>query len=102
MAEWFAAKRYGYGAGLPLAWQGWAVVIAYLALVLGAAFLLGEGEPVALLALIIPSTICLIVISASTTSGGWRWRWGEGDDGGNSAPRGRGTRSTRSARRKPR
>ena len=24
--EWFAAKRYGYGSGLPIAWQGWAVI----------------------------------------------------------------------------
>ena len=21
---WFAPKRFGYGAGLPIAWQGWA------------------------------------------------------------------------------
>ena len=25
--EWFAPKRYGYGAGLPIAWQGWAVIV---------------------------------------------------------------------------
>jgi hypothetical protein len=29
--EWFAPKRYGYGAGLPISWQGWALTIAFLA-----------------------------------------------------------------------
>ena len=23
-SEWFAPKRYGIGAGLPISWQGWA------------------------------------------------------------------------------
>ncbi|WP_243403462.1 MULTISPECIES: hypothetical protein [Bacteria] len=32
---WFAPKRFGYGAGLPIAWQGWAVLVAYLAVVIG-------------------------------------------------------------------
>jgi hypothetical protein len=25
MADWFAQKRYGFGAGLPIAWQGWLI-----------------------------------------------------------------------------
>jgi hypothetical protein len=28
--SWFRAKRYGYGAGLPFKWQGWAVMALYL------------------------------------------------------------------------
>jgi hypothetical protein len=27
---WFRAKRYGYGVGLPLKWQGWALIAFYL------------------------------------------------------------------------
>jgi hypothetical protein len=27
---WFPAKRYGWGWSLPCAWQGWAVLAAYL------------------------------------------------------------------------
>ncbi|MBP6931759.1 MAG: hypothetical protein KBB62_03505 [Candidatus Pacebacteria bacterium] len=26
---WFARKRYGWGWGLPLVWQGWVVFIVY-------------------------------------------------------------------------
>ena len=28
--EWFAPKRYGYGAGLPISWQGWAVTLGFM------------------------------------------------------------------------
>ena len=30
---WFAPKRFGYGAGLPIAWQGWALLAGYIAAV---------------------------------------------------------------------
>jgi hypothetical protein len=31
---WFPAKRHGWGWGPPSAWQGWAVLVTYLLLVL--------------------------------------------------------------------
>ena len=37
---WFAPKRYGFGAGLPVAWQGWALLAAYVGAVAGTALLL--------------------------------------------------------------
>ena len=30
---WFPAKRYGWGWGLPVAWQGWIVLLAYTVLI---------------------------------------------------------------------
>jgi hypothetical protein len=74
--EWFAAKRYGYGAGLPIAWQGWAVLVAFLMLIGLAAWLFGEDD-VRALAIVIPATIVLLIVTARTTRGGWRWRWGD-------------------------
>jgi hypothetical protein len=32
---WFPVKRYGWGWGIPCAWQGWAVLVGYLLLVFG-------------------------------------------------------------------
>lgn len=29
---WFPAKRYGWGWGFPVTWQGWAVLAAFVAL----------------------------------------------------------------------
>ena len=76
--EWFAQKRYGYGAGLPIAWQGWALLGLYMAVV-GIAVWLLEKRPLAILAILVPATFLLVLITARTTRGGWRWRWGRRD-----------------------
>ena len=73
--EWFAAKCYGYGAGLPISWQGWVVTLTFIAIVAVIALVFGD-KPLALLGLVIPLSIALMVITAKTTRGGWRWRWG--------------------------
>ena len=73
---WFAPQRFGIGAGRPIAWQGWALVASFLAALL-LAWLLFGSEDLRALAIIVPATLALLVISAATTKGGWRWRWGE-------------------------
>ena len=74
--EWFAPKRYGYGSGLPIAWQGWALLSAYMAIV-GLATWLLSAVPIALFAVTISATFLLLLIAARTTRGGWRWRRGD-------------------------
>jgi hypothetical protein len=74
--EWFAPKRYGYGAGLPISWQGWAITLGYVAVVIAISVIL-KDRPLQLVAIVIPLTVVLMVICARTTRGGWRWRWGE-------------------------
>ena len=32
---WFPAKRHGWGWGAPVAWQGWAVLVVYIGLLVG-------------------------------------------------------------------
>ena len=76
--EWFAPKRYGYGAGLPISWQGWALTLGFVLLTVLLAIGLAN-RPIQLIAVIIPLSVAFIVISARTTRGGWRWRWGEED-----------------------
>jgi hypothetical protein len=76
--EWFAPKRFGYGAGLPISWQGWAVTLVYAAAVIGVC-LAFKDRPLQLLAVVIPLTVALLTICARTTRGGWRWRWGNDD-----------------------
>lgn len=69
---WFAPKRYGYGAGLPIAWQGWALVAGFIALVVLASRL----SPGWAAAVVFPALVILIEVSRRRTRGGWRWRWG--------------------------
>jgi prolipoprotein diacylglyceryltransferase len=77
--EWFAPKRYGYGSGLPISWQGWLVTIGFLAIVFTLVFALRE-RPMQLVAALVPITLVFMVIAARTTKGGWRWRWGDSDE----------------------
>ena len=76
--EWFAPKRYGYGSSLPISWQGWAIMLGFVSIAFGAAFLFAT-KPLVLAAILVPLTAALLVITARTTRGGWRWRWGEED-----------------------
>ena len=76
--EWFAPKRFGYGSGLPISWQGWAITVAFMAIAVATA-LFFSGRPIVVFAILIPLTTMLLVITARTTRGGWRWRWGNED-----------------------
>jgi hypothetical protein len=67
---WFAPKRYGYGSGLPVAWQGWLAIGLYVLVFAAASFLIGRSIP-AYLAVAIAATLLLILVSARTTRGGW-------------------------------
>ena len=73
---WFAPKRFGYGAGLPIRWQGWAVLLGYLAAIGSLAYRLRDGHPAVFFCTAAILTALLLVLSAQPTRGGWRWRWG--------------------------
>lgn len=73
---WFPAKRYGYGWGFPVTWQGWLVFAAYLIAILSAVRLIPvESHPVAFFSAVGVATTGLVLIC-------WwkgeppRWRWG--------------------------
>jgi hypothetical protein len=76
--EWFAPKRYGYGAGLPVSWKGWVVTLAYVALIVVGGLWLHD-HLLQFVAIAVPVTLVFCVLCARTTRGGWRWRWGEKD-----------------------
>ena len=72
---WFPAKRYGWGWGLPIVWQGWVVMALFVCLLLGGAVVLlpsrGPGAFVAYSAL-----LCLLLVAVCWVKGerpGWRW-----------------------------
>lgn len=73
---WFAARRFGYGAGLPIAWQGWALILAFLAAVIGFALLLMPERPIPFVAIVVVLSVLQLIMVARHTRGGWRWRWG--------------------------
>jgi len=77
--DWFAPKRYGYGTGLPLTWQAWAMTASYCLAITAGALLLAEAHPLVFAIIAIATTGAFLLICAQKTRGGWRWRWGERD-----------------------
>lgn len=76
--EWFAPKRYGYGASLPISWQGWAITIGFVAIATTVSIRFSD-KPFVIAAILVPLVALLILITKRTTRGGWRWRWGDDD-----------------------
>jgi len=77
---WFLPKRFGYGAGWPIAPQGWVLLASYLAGIVGLAVLAersGGNALAGVAALMALLTAILVAVSKARTRGEWRWRWGE-------------------------
>ncbi|HEY9181590.1 MAG TPA: hypothetical protein VIQ99_00230 [Gammaproteobacteria bacterium] len=74
---WFPAKRYGWGWGLPVCWQGWLVFAAYAALLYGGIYYFeAQRNAFALLIYLLALTAVLIAIVAVKGEKPLRWRWG--------------------------
>jgi len=73
---WFPAKSYGWGWGIPNTWQGWVVLVAYLAGIAAAVvFVSPEERPVEFFSIVGAFTVALLAVC-------WlkgeppKWRWG--------------------------
>ena len=71
---WFAVKRFGYGVGLPIAWEGWLLLSVFVAAMTLSALLL---PPLVFAVLIIPLTTAVLYLAYVRSDGEWRWRNGE-------------------------
>ena len=75
---WFPAKRYGWGWGPPIAWQGWVVLMIFFGLVLVGAFVLlpWRGN---LVFVAYTAFLCLLLVAVCWAKGE-RPRWRGGDE----------------------
>jgi hypothetical protein len=77
---WFRAKRYGWGWGLPLTWQGWIVLIAYIGFVVAGTYIFPPEENKAVF-IVVVILLSLIFIAICWIKGEpTRWRWGKDKD----------------------
>lgn len=73
---WFPAKTYGWGWGLPNSWQGWLVLLLYLASIFSVSIVISPRLHQMLFFL------SLLVLTAGLGVICWlkgeplRWRWG--------------------------
>ena len=81
-SPWFSVKRVGYGAGLPIAWQGWVLLLSYMGAMIGLAVVAERVRGIELagvIALMLAVTAVLVAVVRARTDGEWRWRSGGGD-----------------------
>ena len=75
---WFPAKRYRWGWGLPVTWQGWAVLAAFVSLFALGFLIFPPSSALAYLltyvALLTASLIAICWLKGEPP----RWRWGGG------------------------
>lgn len=71
---WFAVKRRGYGAGLPIAWQGWLLLLGFVAALSLAGLLL---PPLIFATSFLPVTAAFLLIVRLRSDGEWLHRGGE-------------------------
>lgn len=70
---WFRPKSRGYGAGLPIAWQGWLMLAMHVALIAGVAALF-RGHPLLVTAMVVLAGVAPMPLYRAKTEGGWHWR----------------------------
>ncbi len=71
---WFPAKSYGWGWGLPVAWQGWLFLGAWLAVVaLGTCYLAPYGDAVFLAFMAVMVVVLVLVCYQKGEPPRWRW-----------------------------
>jgi hypothetical protein len=77
---WFRAKRYGWGWGLPLAWQGWVVFFSWLLIVpLGVRFLITDSKPMRWAFIAAMVIVLLVICYWKGEPKGRRWNSGDGN-----------------------
>jgi phosphoglycerol transferase MdoB-like AlkP superfamily enzyme len=75
---WFGVKRYGYGWGLPVRWQGWAALVAYFALLyLGTYYFKPRRDALGLFVYFVVLSAALVAIIVVKGERPLRWRWGK-------------------------
>lgn len=74
---WFPARRYGWGWGLPVRWQGWLVYGAALLLLVSIFFVFPPAVDLVPFLIGTWSVILVLVAICSLKGEPPRWRWGK-------------------------
>jgi hypothetical protein len=74
---WFPAKRYGWGWGPPVTWQGWVVLIGFVMLVVAGVFLFPPAQRT--FSFVIYTVLVSVAFGVVCYVKGEppKWRWGD-------------------------
>ena len=73
---WFPSERYGWGWGLPTAWQGWAVLAIFMGLLIAGSIVLLPSQGPALFSAYAVLLGALLIAVCWLKGEPPRWRWG--------------------------
>jgi hypothetical protein len=74
---WFRAKRYGWGWGLPLTWEGWVVITVWLCVLVAVVPSLHEHRHVLDQFVFIVGMVAVLCGVCYWKGEPLRWRWGD-------------------------
>jgi hypothetical protein len=74
---WFPAKKYGWGWGMPSAWQGWLTLSLYVVWLGGSAYLFSPEEQPGAFAVSVVIASAFLVFICRVKGEPARWRWGK-------------------------
>lgn len=74
---WFPAKRYGWGWGLPVTWQGWIVLVAYFVLLVAGVLLFPPTRDTAAFVVYTVAITLALVAICYIKGEPPAWRWGD-------------------------
>jgi hypothetical protein len=75
---WFPVKKYGYGWGFPITWQGWAVLLSYLLFVTVGSFVLTDSPKNIIYFIAYVTFLTAILLYVCWKKGEKpEWRWGD-------------------------
>lgn len=73
---WFPAKRYGWGWGAPVTWQGWAVLAGFVALLVVGSVVIPPARHLGWF-FVYQAVLCAVLVAVCYRKGEPpRWRWG--------------------------
>ena len=61
---------------MPCSWEGWALVAAFLIIVIVSGAVLADRNPMLHWGVVLASTAIVLVVSWRKSDGPWKWRWG--------------------------
>lgn len=76
---WFPARRYGWGWGLPLTWQGWVVLTVFIGFFALGFLMFPPGSELMHLLIYVAFLTALLVAICWAKGEPPRWRWGSGE-----------------------
>ena len=75
---WFPVKRYGWGWGFPVVWQGWVFLLGWFAaFVGGVAYVQANSLPQWLFWAFVVGMTSLLLAVCFAKGDKPRWRWGD-------------------------